>query len=122
MEQGVQPLLERPGSEPEGLKRASRVETLRTKQARYLVGAAVVAEVLLPVPGQPFARRPHRRRHRLLAERRAKDGVGRFREVARAADLDGALEWGRKLATVLSDGVDSLPIEVRPFQDPAEDR
>jgi hypothetical protein len=33
--------------------------------------------------------------------------------IIRAADLDAALEWGRKLARVLS----PLPIEVRPFQD-----
>jgi hypothetical protein len=31
--------------------------------------------------------------------------------VIRAADLDEALEWGRKLA-----GATTLPIEVRPFQ------
>ena len=50
-----------------------------------------------------------------------KEHVGGF-IIVKAADLDGALEWGRKLAAVLSDGVESLPIEVRPFQDAAEDR
>jgi hypothetical protein len=32
--------------------------------------------------------------------------------IVRAADLDGALEWGRKLARATT-----LPIEVRPLQD-----
>jgi hypothetical protein len=32
--------------------------------------------------------------------------------IIRAADLDGALEWGRRLAVATT-----LPIEVRPFQD-----
>ena len=45
-----------------------------------------------------------------------KEHVGGFL-VVKAPDLDGALEWGRKLARALSNGVDSLPIEVRPFQD-----
>ncbi|MEO8075444.1 MAG: YciI family protein [Acidobacteriota bacterium] len=34
--------------------------------------------------------------------------------IVRAADLDGALEWGRKLARATT-----LPIEVRPFMDEA---
>ncbi|MFC4852128.1 YciI family protein [Actinophytocola glycyrrhizae] len=41
----------------------------------------------------------------------AKEFLGGF-TVIRAADLDAALEWGRKLAVVLS----PLAIEVRPFQ------
>jgi hypothetical protein len=45
-----------------------------------------------------------------------KEHVGGFLIVA-APDLDAALEWGRKLAGALSNGTDSLPIEVRPFQD-----
>jgi hypothetical protein len=45
-----------------------------------------------------------------------KEHVGGFM-IVDAPDLDVALEWARKLATVLSDGVESLPIEVRPFQD-----
>lgn len=45
-----------------------------------------------------------------------KEHVGGF-VIVKAPDLDGALEWGRKLARALSNGVDSLPIEVRPFQD-----
>ncbi len=41
----------------------------------------------------------------------AKEFLGGF-TIVRAADLDAALEWGRKLATVLT----PLSIEVRPFQ------
>ena len=48
-----------------------------------------------------------------------KEHVGGFL-IVRAPDLDAALEWGRKLARVLGDGTDSLPVEVRPFQDEAE--
>ncbi len=40
-----------------------------------------------------------------------KEHLGGF-YVIRAADLDAALEWGRKLARA-----STLPIEVRPFQD-----
>ena len=36
--------------------------------------------------------------------------------IVQAEDLDGAVEWGRRLALATT-----LPIEVRPFQDP-EDR
>jgi hypothetical protein len=43
-----------------------------------------------------------------------KEHVGGF-VVVRAADLDAALEWGRRLARATT-----LPIEVRPFQDEAE--
>lgn len=39
-----------------------------------------------------------------------KEHVGGF-TIIRAADLDAALEWGRKLARAVT-----LPIEVRPFQ------
>jgi hypothetical protein len=39
-----------------------------------------------------------------------KEHVGGF-YIIRAADLDAALEWGRKLAQA-----STLPIEVRPFQ------
>jgi len=39
-----------------------------------------------------------------------KEHLGGF-YVIQAADLDAALEWGRKLATA-----STLPIEVRPFQ------
>jgi hypothetical protein len=35
--------------------------------------------------------------------------------IVRAEDLDGALEWGRRLARATT-----LTIEVRPFQDPDE--
>jgi hypothetical protein len=45
----------------------------------------------------------------------AKEHIGGFL-IVRAPDLDAALVWGRKLADVLSDGANSLPIEVRPFQ------
>ena len=48
-----------------------------------------------------------------------KEHVGGFL-IVKAPDLDAALEWGRKLARVLGDGTDSLPVEVRPFQDEAE--
>jgi hypothetical protein len=44
-----------------------------------------------------------------------KEHLGGF-TIIRAPDLDSALEWGRKLAQVTT-----LPIEVRPFQDAAED-
>jgi hypothetical protein len=40
-----------------------------------------------------------------------KEHIGGF-TIIRAPDLDAALEWGRKLARVVT-----LPIEVRPFQD-----
>ncbi len=40
----------------------------------------------------------------------AKEHIGGF-VIVKAADLDAALEWGRKLARVIT-----LPIEVRPFQ------
>lgn len=43
----------------------------------------------------------------------AKEHIGGFM-VIRAADLDSALEWGRKAAQATT-----LPIEVRPFQDEA---
>jgi hypothetical protein len=45
-----------------------------------------------------------------------KEHIGGFL-IVEATDLDAALAWARKLATVLSDGDESLPIEVRPFQD-----
>jgi hypothetical protein len=45
-----------------------------------------------------------------------KEHIGGFL-IVRAPDLDAALEWARKLAGVLGNGVDSLPIEVRPFRD-----
>jgi hypothetical protein len=47
-----------------------------------------------------------------------KEHVGGFL-ILEAPDLDAALAWARKLASVLSDGTESLPIEVRPFQDEA---
>ena len=40
----------------------------------------------------------------------AKEHIGGF-VIVKSADLDAALEWGRKLARVIA-----LPIEVRPFQ------
>lgn len=43
-----------------------------------------------------------------------KEHLGGF-TIIKAADLDAALDWGRKLASVLS----PLAIEVRPFQDDA---
>jgi hypothetical protein len=49
-----------------------------------------------------------------------KEHIGGFL-IVKAPDLDAALAWGRKLAGVLGDGVDSLPIEVRPFRDEADD-
>jgi hypothetical protein len=39
-----------------------------------------------------------------------KEHIGGFL-IVRAADLDAALEWGRRVARVIA-----LPIEVRPFQ------
>jgi hypothetical protein len=45
-----------------------------------------------------------------------KEHIGGF-VIVKAPDLDGALGWARKLATALSDGQNSLPIEVRPFRD-----
>ena len=44
-----------------------------------------------------------------------KEHVGGF-TIIKAADLDAALEWGRKLARVTT-----LPIEVRPLYDKAGD-
>ncbi len=44
-----------------------------------------------------------------------KEHIGGF-TIIKAPDLDAALEWGRKLARATS-----LPIEVRPFQNEAED-
>ena len=41
----------------------------------------------------------------------AKEHIGGF-VIVKAPDLDAALEWGRKLARVIT-----LPIEIRPFQD-----
>jgi hypothetical protein len=43
-----------------------------------------------------------------------KEHVGGF-TIVKAPDLDAALEWGRKLARVIT-----LPIEVRPFQGEVE--
>jgi hypothetical protein len=43
-----------------------------------------------------------------------KEHIGGF-SIVRAADLDAALEWGRKLAAATT-----LPIEVRPFRDEGE--
>jgi hypothetical protein len=54
-------------------------------------------------------RRPARRQY---GDRRARHGGF---TIIKAADLDGALAWGRRLATVLS----PLAIEVRPFHDEA---
>lgn len=46
----------------------------------------------------------------------SKEHLGGFM-VVKAPDLDAALEWGRKMARVLTlEGQDGLPIEVRPFQ------
>ncbi len=50
-----------------------------------------------------------------------KEHIGGFL-IVKAVDLDAALTWARKLAGVLGDGTDSLPIEVRPFQDETQDR
>ena len=43
----------------------------------------------------------------------AKEHIGGF-TIIRAADLDAALEWGRRLAQA-----STLPIEIRPVQDEA---
>ena len=43
-----------------------------------------------------------------------KEHIGGF-TIIKAADLDAALEWGRRLASATT-----LPIEVRPFQGEAE--
>jgi hypothetical protein len=46
-----------------------------------------------------------------------KEHIGGF-TIIKAADLDAALEWGRKFARAISlDGKDGLAIEVRPFQE-----
>ena len=45
----------------------------------------------------------------------AKEHIGGF-WVIKAADLDAALEWGRKAAQACA-----VPVEVRPFQDDAAD-
>ena len=44
-----------------------------------------------------------------------KEHLGGF-TIVKAPDLDSALEWGRKLTRATT-----LPVEVRPFQDQAED-
>jgi hypothetical protein len=44
-----------------------------------------------------------------------KEHIGGF-TIIKASDLDAALEWGRRLARATT-----LPVEVRPFQDEAED-
>lgn len=45
----------------------------------------------------------------------AKEHLGGF-TIITADDLDGALEWGRRLAAATT-----LPVEVRPFRDPVAD-
>ncbi len=45
-----------------------------------------------------------------------KEHLGGF-TIIRAADLDAALDWGRKMARALA----LLPVEVRPFRGEAED-
>ena len=47
-----------------------------------------------------------------------KEHIGGFL-IVKAADLDGALEWARKVARALTapGQPGSLPVEVRPFQD-----
>ena len=50
-----------------------------------------------------------------------KEHIGGF-VIVKAPDLDAALAWARKLAGALSNGADSLPIEVRPFQGETDDR
>jgi hypothetical protein len=44
-----------------------------------------------------------------------KEHLGGF-TIVKAPDLDAALEWGRRLTRA-----STLPVEVRPFQDEAED-
>src|SRR5919201_2477365 len=44
-----------------------------------------------------------------------KEHIGGFL-IVKAADLDAALAWGRRLAGALGDGANSLPVEVRPFR------
>jgi hypothetical protein len=44
-----------------------------------------------------------------------KEHLGGF-TIVKAPDLDAALEWGRRLTRATT-----LPVEVRPFQDEAED-
>jgi hypothetical protein len=47
----------------------------------------------------------------------SKEHIGGFM-VIKAPDLDAALQWGGKLARVLTlEGHDGLPIEVRPFHE-----
>ena len=51
-----------------------------------------------------------------------KEHIGGF-HIIKAADLDAALEWARKLARALTlDGRTSLPIEVRPFHEGGGDK
>ena len=50
-----------------------------------------------------------------------KELVGGFL-IVKAADLDAALNWARRLVGALGNGADSLPIEVRPFHGEIEDR
>ena len=46
----------------------------------------------------------------------SKEHIGGFL-IVKARDIDSALEWGRKLARIIT-----LPIEVRPFQGEVADR
>jgi hypothetical protein len=48
-----------------------------------------------------------------------KEHIGGFL-IVKADDLDGALQWARRLTGCLGDGANSLPVEVRPFQDRGE--
>ena len=48
-----------------------------------------------------------------------KEHIGGFL-IVKAENLDEALIWGQKLARVLGDGTNSLPIEVRPFAGDSE--
>ena len=50
-----------------------------------------------------------------------KEHIGGFL-IVKAHDLDAALAWGRRLAGLLANGENSLPVEVRPFQAETEDR
>jgi len=44
-----------------------------------------------------------------------KEHIGGFL-IVKAANLDEALAWAKRLAAALGDGSNSLPVEVRPFQ------
>jgi hypothetical protein len=99
---------------PEDLERIARnLDTLNAEL--QAAGAWVFAGGLHP-PATATVLRPAAGGDLLVTDgpfAEAKEHLGGF-TIVDAPDLDAALEWGGKLARATT-----LPIEVRPFQDPA---